>query len=117
MAQRIRDAQTIIGSLEGGQLAAELSTEITETLAELKEHVADRPKAKAKGSVTLKIDFEVENGTALVSGEISSKRPKKPRDRDFFFLTDDGALSNEHPRQQNMFDPPHAVETDTEAAE
>lgn len=36
--KRIRDAQTIIGSLEGGEVAHALSQEIVDTLAALKEH-------------------------------------------------------------------------------
>lgn len=114
MSRIIRDAQTIIGTLEGGGLAADLSAEITDTLAALKEATGGRPKAKAKGSVTLKIDLEVEGDTAYVAGEISSKRPKTPRDRAFFFVTDDGALSREHPRQHDMFTGPAPVESAAE---
>ena len=77
--RRIRDAQTIIGMLEGGEVAASLGTEITETLAKLKELSGDRPKSKVKGSVTLKLNLEVEAGAATITCDIDSKRPKPVR--------------------------------------
>jgi len=47
--KRIRDAQTILGTLEDGKAIQALSKELVETLAYLKEHSADRPKARVKG--------------------------------------------------------------------
>ena len=104
--KRIRDSQTIIGALEGGEAAAELSREITETLAKLKELSGDRPKSKVKGSVTLKLEIEVENGTAVITADITSKRPKPVRGSSFYWVLDDGSLSTEHPQQTDMFNGP-----------
>lgn len=109
--KRIRDAQTIIGSLEHGDAAQELSTEITETLAKLKELAGNRPKNKVKGSVTLKIEIEVEAGTATITADISSKRPKPLRGSSFFWVLDDGSLSTEHPQQEDMFAGPREART------
>ena len=104
--KRIRDAQTIIGALEHGEAAQELTNEITETLAKLKDLAGNRPKNKVKGSVTLKIDIEVEAGTATITADISSKRPKPVRGSSFFWVLDDGSLSTEHPQQTDMFGGP-----------
>jgi len=104
--KRIRDAQTIIGALENGEAAAELSKEITETLAALKEQGGGRPKAKVKGSVTLKLDIEVEGNSATITADIQSKRPKPVRGSSFYWVLDDGSLSTEHPQQMNMFNGP-----------
>lgn len=101
--KRIRDAQTIIGMLEGGEVAAALSGEITETLAKLKELSGDRPKNKIKGSVTLKLNLEVEAGAVTIACDIDSKRPKPVRGASFYWLMDDGSLSTEHPQQTDMF--------------
>jgi hypothetical protein len=101
--KRIRDAQTIIGALEGGEAAAELSKEITETLAALKELGGGRPKAKIKGKVTLTLDIEVEGNSATITADIASKRPKPVRGSSFYWVLDDGSLSTEHPQQMNMF--------------
>ena len=101
--KRIRDAQTIIGMLEDGELAAALGSEITETLAKLKDLSGNRPKNKVKGSVTLKINFEVDAGSVEVACDIDSKRPKPGRGRSFYWVLDDGSLSTEHPQQTDMF--------------
>lgn len=101
--KRIRDAQTIIGLLEGGELAADLGRQITETLAFLKEASSGPRKAKAKGSVVLKLSFEVEGGAVTIAAEVESKRPKPTRGSSFYWVTDDGALSTEHPQQTDMF--------------
>lgn len=109
--QRIRDAQTIIGTLEGGELAHELSTQITGALAQLKEQAGNRPKNKVKGKVVLTLDIEVEAGAATITGNIEAKVPKPARGSSFFWVLDDGALSTEHPQQMNFFAGPRAAET------
>jgi hypothetical protein len=105
--KRIRDAQTIIGMLEGGELASQLSTDITETLAKLKDlgDIMGR-KSKVKGKVTLALEFEVESGKVTVSAGIETKVPKAPRGTSFYWVLDDGSLSTEHPQQTDMFSGP-----------
>lgn len=107
--RRIRDAQTIIGMLEGGEVAQAFASELTETLAKLKELAGDRPKSKAKGSITLKLSLEVEAGAVTIVADIDSKRPKPQRGSSFYWVTDDGALSTEHPQQTDMFAGPRAA--------
>lgn len=101
--KKIRDAQTIIGMLEGGEVAAAFGTELTDTLAKLKERCGNRPKGKIKGSVTLKINLEVEGSTVTIDADIDSKVPKPARGSSFYWVTDDGSLSTEHPQQTDMF--------------
>lgn len=100
---RIRDAQTIIGLLDKGELNAELSREIVDLLALLKTRTEGRKKAKAKGTITLKLEFVVEDGTVIVSPDITVKKPKEPRGDSYFWVRDDGALSTQHPQQEDMF--------------
>lgn len=114
--KRIRDAQTIIGSLEGGEVAAALGQEIVDTLQALKEHAGDRPKAKAKGKVSLVLSLEVDGDSVTIGTEITSKRPKPVRGNSFFFVLDDGSLSTEHPRQIDMFGGPRDAVRDRELA-
>lgn len=108
--KRIRDAQMILGALEGGEAAAELSREITDTLAALKELTGGRPKVKVKGKVTLTLNLEVEGGTATITADITSKRPRPVRGSSFYWVLDDGSLSTEHPQQINMFGGPREAE-------
>jgi len=107
--KRIRDAATIIGMLEGGEVASAFGTETTETLAKLKELAGDRPKAKVKGSVTLKLNLEVEGGAVTITCDIDSKRPKPVRGSSFYWVMDDGSLSTEHPQQTDMFSGPRTA--------
>jgi len=105
--KRIRDAQTIIGMLEGGELAQALSGDITETLTKLRAlSDAQGHKAKIKGKVVLTLDFEVEAGSVTVLAGIDTKVPKAPRSSSFYWVTEDGALSTEHPQQTDMFGGP-----------
>ncbi|TPK15207.1 hypothetical protein FJ872_19625 [Mesorhizobium sp. B2-5-9] len=108
--KKIRDAQTIIGMLEGGELAAALSGDITETLTKLKD-LSDTMgrKAKVKGKVTLTLDFEVEAGSVNVLAGIDTKVPKAQRGSSFYWITDDGSLSTEHPQQTDMFSGPRSA--------
>jgi hypothetical protein len=101
--KRIRDATTIIGLLDGGEVARLLGVEITDVLATLKDLTQGRPKAKAKGEVTLKLKFVVEGSTLTVDQDISSKRPKMPTASSLYWVTDDGSISTEHPQQSDMF--------------
>lgn len=110
--KRIRDAQTILGALEDGQASVDLGREITDTLAALKEQAGNRPKAKVKGKVTLTLDIEVEGGSATITAEIASKRPKPVRGSSFYWVLDDGSLSTEHPQQISMFGGPQEVKRD-----
>ncbi|MBN9044647.1 MAG: hypothetical protein J0H18_03140 [Rhizobiales bacterium] len=110
--QRIRDSSTILGLLENGELSQRLTAEITETLLALEEHTDNRPKIKAKGSVTLKLNIEVVDGTVTIEAETTSKRPKPTRPSSFFWLCDDGSLSTQHPRQIDMFGGPRDASRD-----
>lgn len=105
----IRDGQTIIGMLEGGEVAAALGKEITELLAYLKEQAGGRAKVKSKGKITLVIDVEVEGASATLSADITSKRPKPARGSSFYWVLDDGSLSTEHPQQISMAFSPREV--------
>lgn len=110
--KRLRDATTIIGVLDHGDVAADLGREILETLADLKEQSGDRPKVKVKGEVTLTLKLLVETGTVIIEADIKSKRPRKARGTSYFWLMDDGALSTEHPKQVDMFAGPRSAATE-----
>ncbi|MBB4952735.1 hypothetical protein H4S14_000777 [Agrobacterium vitis] len=107
----IRDPGTLIGSLEQGQLHKDFAENIKDTIVKLQDLIGDNPKAKAKGSVTLKLDFTVQDGRIEFDADISTKTPKQPRRSTVFFLTDDSEISTEHPRQRDMFGGPNAVTT------
>lgn len=104
--KKIRDATQIIGMLERGDVAQALSVEIEKALVALQD--AAGPKSKAKGSVTLKLNLEVLGQSVEIEADITSKVPKPKRGRSFYFVTQDGALSTEHPQQLDMLGPREA---------
>ncbi|MCC4299343.1 hypothetical protein [Aurantimonas coralicida] len=103
----IRDPQALIGLLEEGELAETMKRELADTLTALNE--AAGPKGKANGHVTLKLNLKVEAGMVTIQSDLTSKRPKEERRSTVFWVTEDGALSTQHPRQHDMFEGPRAV--------
>lgn len=101
--KKIRDASTIIGLLENGQLNPALSEEIADTLNKLSEMSEDNPHATFKGTTTLKLSFAVKDGMVTIAADMASSTPKRPRKNTVFWVVEDGALSTEHPRQHDMF--------------
>lgn len=99
----IRDANILIGLLEQGELNQELSAELGRDLKHMGELSEDNPKVAYKGTLTLKLNIEVEGGEVHIKGDIESKMPRRPRRSSLFWVTDDGELSTEHPRQHDMF--------------
>lgn len=96
----IRDATTIMGLLEDGALNADFSRMIAETLSKLRDLAG--AKGSAKGAVSLTLRFDVEGYGVTIETDITSKTPKEHRESTFMFLGEDG-LTNEHPKQINMF--------------
>ncbi|TWD58141.1 hypothetical protein FB480_101896 [Agrobacterium vitis] len=105
----IRDPSVLIGSLEQGQLHKDLAEHIKDTIVKLQDLTGDSAKAKAKGSVTLKLDLSVQDGRIEFDATVTTKTPKPPRRSTVFFLTDEAEISTEHPRQRDMFGGPNAV--------
>lgn len=100
---QIRECTQIIGMIERGDAAHDLTVEIEKVLLALQD--AAGPKTAAKGSVTLALKFEVVGQNLTIEADITSKTPKKKRAQSMYFLTKDAKISTEHPQQINMFGP------------
>ncbi len=74
--------------------------ELLRTLIQLDHHEGVR---KSKGQLTLKIGVDYEDGTARLKIEQILKVPKAPQRASVFWLTGDGRLTPENPRQMTMF--------------
>ncbi|HBF32689.1 hypothetical protein [Rhizobium sp.] len=105
----IRDPSVLIGSLEQGQLHKDLAEHIKDTIVKLQDLTGDNPKARAKGSVTIKLDLAVQDGRIEFDASVTAKTPKPPRRSTVYFLTDEAEISTVHPRQSDMFGGPNAV--------
>lgn len=86
--------------LRDGRAHAELSSQLAEVLAKVKE------TGKA-GGLTLKIKIKPATrggdvDKVTISDAITVELPKPERGEDFFWLTDDNDLSRNHPKQGNL---------------
>lgn len=108
--KKIRDAQSLLGLLEGGELNSEFTTLLTKTLEELGILSEDNPKAVHKGHVALKLSLEVANGMVTINASMDSKTPRRPRRASVYWIGAGGSLSTEHPQQHDMFAGPRGVE-------
>lgn len=110
---QIREASILLGALEGGELNRSLSHELSTVLRELHTMSTEDVKKAFKGEVDLKIIMSAENGAVTISSEIKSKTPKRPRARTFYWITEEGTLSTEHPQQTDMFTGPRDTKART----
>lgn len=109
--QLIRDAQSLLGMLESG----DLNNEVTETLQTVLEKLLDlsneRPNVTYKGEVSLKLSLAVKNGMVEINAEIPPpKLPKLPRKSSMYWVVEGGRLSTEHPQQHDMFPGPREID-------
>ena len=93
----LKNTPDILGSLERGALSKDFATAMQEVLHAL-EHLQ-----KGKGSITLKLNFNADNGVVQIASTIATSIPKAPRKTSNYFITDDGYLSMQHPDQVDIF--------------
>jgi aminoglycoside phosphotransferase family enzyme len=103
----IRTTAQLLEQLENGELADDLRKEVRELVAYLHEHAGS--KGKAKGSLTLKIDFNVQGSSLTFETDIATKKPKKLRGSTTLFCNADGAILTGHPKQDDLPFGPRAV--------
>lgn len=96
----IRSPDVLLGTLERGQLVQDFQTAINEVMTKL---AVLGERGKAKGSVTLKLDFTVEDSITEIKAKIDKKTPEGDRAKTVLFVTPDGQLSTDHPKQIDMF--------------
>lgn len=100
MARTFATATEIIALIDRGDVAAELSKKLIETIQACQD--AAGGKAKAKGSVTLVLNLAVQGSTIEFIADIKTKEPKAPKSPSTYFVTADGSISTEHPQQLSM---------------
>lgn len=95
----INSATQLLQTLEGGQLHADLMSTIDDTISEMADYANGAGSHKAKGSVTLTIDFDLELDQLRIRTAIKSKSPEQPRRPSILFLTPGNKMSVEQPSQ------------------
>ena len=107
----IRDPAALISMLENGELSDDLRKEIRELVAYLHESAGS--KGKAKGTLTLKLAFQVQGSSLTIESDLTTVKPKKPRGSSTVFCDSEGKLLTGHPQQSEMFEgKPRVVKND-----
>lgn len=98
-----RSFARFIERVGNGVAHSELSTELHELTSTLQDEAVNR-SAKAKGSIVLKLDFEVmPNGICHIRHDITKKTPKPTRHEAVAWLTPKGAnVVFKDPRQTEL---------------
>ncbi len=90
-----------VTQVDDGDLEQELTAELATLLAKLEDH-ANATRGKAKGKITLSLDFTVDDkGNTTITGDVVVKKPKPKRGGSHMWLLK-GKLSSRNPRQQEL---------------
>lgn len=109
--QLIRDAQSLLGMLESGDLNSEMTGTLQAVLEKLLDLSNERPNVTYKGEVALTLKLAVKNGMVEINAEIPPpKLPKLPRKSSMYWVVEGGRLSTEHPQQHDMFPGPREID-------
>jgi hypothetical protein len=103
----IKDPAQLLAVLEDGELSEDISREIKELLIYLKDIAGH--KSSARGALTLKLAFAVKGATLDIEATLDVSKPKRPRAASTYFVTDTGAISTNHPKQEEFELGPRAV--------
>lgn len=93
----------VLSTSDQGQIAAELNKDWNEVIRTLMDLEVNEGIRKSKGSLTIKIGVEYEDGTIKLKVEPVLKLPKAPQRAAVFWVTADGRVTPENPRQMTMF--------------
>lgn len=99
----INDFNTVCGLIERGAFSREINAKFDELRQELGDRLMLSPKAKAKGKITVEVEFTFAEGVAQIDGRVKMTPPKKDPARALLFITGDNRLTTEHPTQMDMF--------------
>jgi hypothetical protein len=87
--------------MEDGRLHSEASEQTQTLVKDLMTHVGSFG-GKAKGKLTVTLDFSAEDNHVMVVGSVSVKSPKFPRQRTLFFADKNHNLSTKDPKQVEL---------------
>lgn len=93
----------VLSTTDQGQVAAALNKDWNELIRTLMDLEVNEGIRKSKGSLTVKLVVEYEDSTIKLKVEPALKMPKAPTRAAVFWLTGDGRVTPENPRQMTMF--------------
>lgn len=92
----------IINMLEEGQFGGDVHAAIADLLATLND-VSKETGGKAKGSVTIKLDFSKEDNALRIGSNFTVKKPDMPRPKSIMWTDERHNLTMFPPQQMQMF--------------
>lgn len=98
---KLRTFANALMVMEDGQFNEDLTEAQKEVIHAMNDAVALRG-GKAKGSLTIKIEFELEDGIINAKTAFTVSKPKVPRSKSIFWTTKDGLLTTANPRQRML---------------
>lgn len=96
-----RGFAVVLQQIDEGSIHARASSELQQLLAALDAY-SKNYRTAAKGSMTLTLNFDVEEGVVNVQAKVDTKSPKPKGAKSMFWLTAGKNLSVENPRQQKL---------------
>lgn len=97
----LNDFPTLLQNIETGALHKDLNDELVKVMKELASVSMAQPGAH-KAALTLALDFSFEDGMVIVNPKINSKTPKLSRRKSMFFLSAEGEICRQDPRQHSF---------------
>ncbi len=93
----------VLTTSDQGQVANELNKAWNELIRTLMGLEVNEGVRKSKGTLTIKLGVEYEDGTVKLKVEETLKLPKAPQRAAVYWVTGDGRLTPNNPRQMTMF--------------
>lgn len=103
---RMRSIEQILSLFDGGDFLAELLDGHRQLQCDLLEHRNEHGTKDCKGSMTIKIDYELgKSGDVAMGAKVEFKAPKKPASSAAAYINDDGELTLYSPLLSRMQQP------------
>lgn len=93
----------VLATSDQGEMAAGLNKAFNDVVRTLMNLEVNDGVRKSKGSLTIKLAITYEDGTVKLNVEEKIAVPKAPQRAAVYWVTGDGRLTPENPRQMSMF--------------
>lgn len=100
LTEPVKPFNSILATLEGGVLHDHLSDTVHEAIEKLEEHAESY--GKARGRVTLTLDFTLDGGLLTILGDVSTKLPRASRRPTVAWVSPGNNVSFANPKQPDL---------------
>ena len=97
----IKNFAQFVQLLEDGKLNEDLTAQLLTIAETLSDYGATF--GKAKGKLTLSIEFNLDHGVFDIRSKFDTKLPQEARSKSIFWITGDNEFTPENPRQGQLF--------------